>query len=297
MRTQYTNEDIEFLGKYYPIGDWETIFKRFPNLDKKKIYSVCSKRDISANYYERDKSLKSEYYRSAVANRKRWTNEEVQILQDNYAIMPVAELMKLLPNRTYDSIILKAKKLSLISYTKQKQLYSEDDIDFIKSNWELMSDEEMALALNRTRRSVKAVRGNLGLFRQDKEKNHYENLAKYLRGQISRWKKRSLENCNFQCILTGSKDFAIHHIISFNVIVKKFLLEYDLNLKENFEDYTNDELLELSKLFVQYHDQYPLGVCIETNLHLKFHSIYGDINNEKQWNDFIQKFNEGKILH
>ena len=103
MRTQYTNEDIEFLRKYYPIGDWETIFKRFPNLDKKKIYSVCSKRDISANYYERDKSLKSEYYRSAVANRKRWTNEEVQILQDNYAIMPVAELMKLLPNRTYDS--------------------------------------------------------------------------------------------------------------------------------------------------------------------------------------------------
>ena len=58
MRMKYTNEDIEFLKKYYPIGDWDTIFKRFPNLDRKKIYNVCHKRGISANYYERDKSSK-----------------------------------------------------------------------------------------------------------------------------------------------------------------------------------------------------------------------------------------------
>lgn len=34
MRMKYTNEDIEFLKKYYPIGDWDAIFKRFPNLDR-----------------------------------------------------------------------------------------------------------------------------------------------------------------------------------------------------------------------------------------------------------------------
>ena len=297
MRMKYTNEDIDFLKKYYPIGDWDTIFIRFPNLDKEKIYNVCHKHGISANYYERDKSQKIEYYQRMVSNRKKWTNEEVEILQNNYSIMPVADIMKLLPGRTYDSIIEKAKKLSLKSYIRQQQLYSKDDIDFIESNWELMSDEEMALKLNRTRRAIKAIRGNLGLFRQDKEKNHYESLTKYLRGQLFEWKKQSMESCNFQCVLTGSKDFAIHHIISFNIIVKNFLSQYDIELKDNFEDYTVEELSELSELFVQYHHTYPLGVCVDSNLHMQFHRMYGDINDERQWNSFVQKFNEGKILH
>lgn len=25
--------------------------------------------------------------------------------------------------------------------------------------------------------------------------------------------------------------------------------------------------------------------------------VYGDINDERQWNSFVQKFNEGEILH
>ena len=294
---KYTNEDIDFLKKYYPIGDWDTIFTRFPNLDKEKIYNVCHKRGIPSNYYERDKSQKMKYYQRMVSNRKKWTNEEVEILQNNYSIMSVVDIMKLLPERTYDSIIEKAKKLSLTSYVRQKQLYSKDDINFIESNWELMSDEEIALKLNRTRRAIKAIRGNLGLFRQDKEKNHYENLTKYFRGQLFEWKKQSMESCNFQCVLTGNKDFAIHHIISFNIIVKNFLSQYDIELKDNFEDYTAEELSELSKLFIQYHNKYPLGVCVDPNLHMQFHKMYGDINDERQWNSFVQKFNEGKILH
>lgn len=297
MRMKYTNEDIDFLREYYPIGDWDAIFARFPHLDKEKIYNVCYKRGISANYYERDKSLKLEYYKCMALNRKKWTSEEIRILENNYSLMPVADIMKLLPGRTYNAIIEKAKKLSLKSYIRQQQLYSEDDIDFIKSNWELMSDEEMALSLKRTRRAIKAIRCNIGLFRQDMEKNHYESLSKFLRGQISRWKKQSMEKCNFQCVLTGSKDFAIHHIISFNIILRNFLSEYNIILKDNFEDYTTDELDNLSGLFLEYHSNYPLGVCVEKDLHILFHKMYGDINNQEQWDSFVQKFMEGKILH
>lgn len=297
MRTKYTDDDIEFLKIYYPIGDWATIFTRFPNLDKEKIYNVCHKRGISAHYYERDKSLKVEYYQRMLSNRKKWTSDEIEILKNNYSLMPIVDIMKMLPGRTYDAIINKAKKLSLKSYIRQQQLYSADDICFIKSNWETMSDEEMAILLGRTRRAIKAVRNNIGLFRQDMEKSHYENLLKFLRGQIYQWKRDSMENCNFQCVLTGSKNFEIHHIISFNIIVKNFILEYDITLKDNFEDYTTNELNNLSKMFLQYHNTYPLGVCIDKNLHTLFHKMYGDINNEEQWNNFVQKFNEGKILH
>lgn len=297
MRTKYTDDDIEFLKIYYPIGDWDAIFARFPNLDKEKIYNVCHKRGISANYYERDKSLKVESYQRMLSNRKKWTSDEIEILQNNYSFMPIIDIMKMLPGRTYDAIINKAKKLSLKSYIRQQQLYSEDDICFIKSNWETMSDEEISILLGRTRRAIKAVRNNIGLFRQDMEKSHYENLLKFFRGQIYQWKRDSMENCNFQCVLTGSKNFEIHHIISFNIIVKNFLLEYDITLKDNFEDYTTNELNNLSKMFLQYHNTYPLGVCIDKNLHVLFHKMYGDINNEEQWDNFVQKFNEGKILH
>lgn len=297
MRTKYTDEDIEFLRKYYPVGDWDAIFKRFPSLSKDQIYNVCHKRGISANYYERDKSLKSYYYKCMVKNRKKWTSIEEEVLKNNYSSMPIADIMRLLPGRTYDAIALKAKKMSLNSYVRQQQLYSNDDIDFIISNWKLMSDEEMALSLNRTRRSIKAMRNNLGLFRQDTEKCHYEDLTKFLRGQIYQWKKRSMENCNFKCVLTGSKDFAIHHIISFNIIIKDFISEYDIAVKDDFEDYTVDELNKLSEDFVKYHDKYCLGVCVEKSLHMTFHKMYGDINDEEQWNLFVKKYNEGEILH
>jgi hypothetical protein len=297
MRTKYTNEDIDFLKKYYPIGDWDAIFARFPNLDKEKIYNVCHKRGISANYYERDKLLKAESYKTSIQNRKKWNDNEIEILINNYSIMPVVDIMKLLPERTYDSIVLKAKKLSLKSFIRQQQLYSDNDIVFIESNWQCMSDEEMAIALNRTRRAIKAARNNIGLFRQDKEKTHYENLTKFLRGQISQWKKQSIKECGFKCVLTGSKDFAIHHIISFNVIVKNFISEHNIVLKDNFEDYTTIELNKISDMFLQFHNTYPLGVCVEKNLHMKFHQMYGDINTEEQWHIFVDKFNKGEILH
>lgn len=297
MRNKYIDEDIEFLRKYYPVGDWDSIFARFPNLTKDQIYNVCHKRGISANYYDRDKSLKSDYYKNMIKNRSKWSSSEVEILKNNYSIMSISDIMELLPNRTYDAIALKAKKLSLVSYTRQQQLYSDNDIAFIESNWQRMSDEEMAVVLNRTRRAIKAVRGAIGLFRQDKEKNHYENLNKFLRGQIYQWKKQSAEKCNFQCILTGSKNFVIHHIISFNIIFKNFISECDVKLKDSFEDYTTDELDNIADLFLEHHNKYPLGVCIEKNLHMKFHQMYGDINNEEQWNVFVEKFNKGEILH
>lgn len=141
------------------------------------------------------------------------------------------------------------------------------------------------------------MRCEIGLFRQDKESNHYKNLNKFLRGQISQWKKRSAEECNFQCVLTGSKNFDIHHIISFNTILKNFMQECNVILKENFEDYTNEELYNISTSFLEYHNQYPVGVCIEKSLHMKFHQMYGDINNYEQWNMFVDKFNKGEILH
>lgn len=296
-RIKYTEDDIEFLREYYPKGDWESILNRFPGSTKEKIYNVCHKRGISANYYDRDKEYKKEYYEASIANRKKWTNSEIDILEKKYSLIPVEDVMKLLPGRSYNSIILKANKLFLNSYVRGKQLYSKDDIDFIKNNWKLMSDQEIAQKLNRTSRAIKAMRCELFLFRQDKEKTNYQNLSKFLRGQLHQWKKESMEACNYACILTGSKEFEIHHIISFNTIVRNFIDMSSIVVKENFDDYTQDELSEISELFIEEHKKYSLGVCVEKKLHMLFHQIYGDINDQSQWNDFILRFKEGKLSY
>lgn len=293
MRYKYTDEDIEFLKEYYPKRDWDSIFKRFPILGKDQIYNICHKRGIHAD----GNSRSQEDCVKSAANRRKWTPEEDFILINNYENIPLTEICNLLPNRSYNAIVIHAQKLNLISYNKTKQLYTEDEIEFIKNNWHTMSDEEIAQKLHRTARAIKATRNNLKLFKQDKNHCHYENLLKFLRGQITQWKKASMEACNYECMITKSKDFEIHHLISFNTIVKEFIDEYNIETKETFEDYSNDELSFIAKSFIEKHNKYPLGVCVEENLHNLFHHIYGDINDEFQWNDFVEKINKGQISY
>ena len=48
-------------------------------------------------------------------------------------------------------------------------------------------------------------------------------------------------------------------------------------------------------LFQKTHDKYPLGVCVDLNIHKIFHKIYGSGGNtEEQWNRFVEDFNNHK---
>lgn len=65
---RFTDGDIEFLKKYYPIGDWENIEKRFPDVPKTSILTKASKLGIRADkFYE-----------------NRWTEDELNILCKYY---------------------------------------------------------------------------------------------------------------------------------------------------------------------------------------------------------------------
>lgn len=54
-------------------------------------------------------------------------------------------------------------------------VWTNDEIEFIKSNWEVMGDKELSVKLNRTFRAVKAKRSELGLFRKSKGISHNIN--------------------------------------------------------------------------------------------------------------------------
>ena len=40
INNKYSNDDIEFLKIYYPLGDWDSIFKRFPTATKQNIFHL-----------------------------------------------------------------------------------------------------------------------------------------------------------------------------------------------------------------------------------------------------------------
>ena len=65
---------------------------------------------------------------------------------------------------------------------------------------------------------------------------------------------------------------------------------------QNLEDYTKKELDEIIQLFLVVHDKYPLGVCIDKDLHKLFHEIYGVGGNvSEQWDDFVRRYKNNEF--
>lgn len=289
MRYNYTKEDIDFLKIYYPTGDWDKIKERFPQLTETAIYRKMQRLGIKSNNLHRKTFDISRI-------RKNWTNEETKIIYENYENIPLEELLLLLPNRTINSIKAFAKRHNLVSYNhKNRNIWNDNEINYIKNNWKLVPDKIIAENLNRTFRAVKAKREELGFYRQDMTTNTYPTLAKYLRGQNQKWKNDSMKNCCYKCVLTGSKDFEIHHLYGVSNIINDILNIYEEYKDKEFSEYTDYNLSFLLGKFLEEQSKYPLGECIDKKLHVLFHSMYGQYyNTPEQWYKFKNDYMNGK---
>lgn len=142
-----------------------------------------------------------------------------------------------------------------------------------------------------------AQRNKLGFYRIKKDYSNYSNLDKFFRGHIQQWKIDSMIACQYRCVFSGSKDFAIHHIYGFNIILKEvyeILDSKNLLKSTKVEDYTKEELNYFLSIFNRIHSKYPLGVCVRKDIHDLFHNIYGSGGNTiEQWNEFCKEINNG----
>lgn len=287
MRYKYTDEDIVFLKNNYPIGNWDEIFKRFPNLTKSCIHKKCHRLGIKFDMTY--KSINTDF-----KNRKRWTNDELRILKENYSHIPIENMLLLLPNRSIDSIRQCARKNGLSSYTRLNSLWSTFELDYIRNNWISVPDKIMAEHLGRTFRSVKAKREELGFFRQNIDDYSYPTLSKFLRGQNQEWKKESMKSCNYKCVLTGSKNFEIHHLYGVSNIINDILNKHVEYKDKDFSDYTDEDLSFILQLFIEEQSKYPLGECVDKKIHVLFHSMYGQYyNTPEQWYKFKKDYLNG----
>lgn len=286
MRYKYTNEDIEFLKENYPIGNWNKITERFPNVSRMAICSKMSKLGIKSNHRPIDKK--------SPKRKLKWTDEEIEILKNKYSNCLAKDITEFLPNRSVYDIRTKAVSLGLKSHYSIFNKWIQEDEQYIIDNWELEPDRVMAVKLNRTFRSVKWKREELGLYRRDMNANTYPTLSKYLRGQNQKWKVDSMKQCNYQCVLTGSKDFEIHHLYGVSNIIEDMFRENKDLYKESFSDYTEKELSFILAKFLEIQNNYPLGECIDKKLHILFHSLYGQYyNTPEQWHRFKEDYLKG----
>ena len=144
-------------------------------------------------------------------------------------------------------------------------------------------------------RSVKWKQEELHLFRKEMNNQSYPTLAEYLRGQNQKWKNDSMENCNYKCVLTNSKNFEIHHLYGVSNIVNDILNQYPQYKNKNFDDYSNEDLDFLRIKFLEEQSKYPLGECIDKKLHVLFHSLYGQYyNTPEQWYRFKEDYLKGE---
>jgi hypothetical protein len=118
------------------------------------------------------------------------------------------------------------------------------------------------------------------------------NLNKRLRSWITKWVKQSKINCNYKCIFTGSKQYDVHHLKSYNEIIKEALKELNYDLKS---EYLSEEFINIKNKVVELHNNYPLGVCITNKIHILFHQLYTKEASIDDFYEFKKRYELGEF--
>lgn len=132
-------------------------------------------------------------------------------------------------------------------------------------------------------------------YSMNRRENATSHIFAYLRNYIDDWKRSSMKNCNYKCVLTGGKFDAVHHLYSFNLIAKESFLNTNLDIRPEVSQYSDDELKVLISEIQSLHVKYGRGVCLRKDVHSLYHSIYGFVNNSEQFEEFKSRWFSGEF--
>lgn len=127
-------------------------------------------------------------------------------------------------------------------------------------------------------------------------KDGRSDLHDYLRKQLKEWKKESIKQCEYKCVITHNRFDVVHHLYGFDKIFEEAFLELNLKIHENISDYTDDELKLIKNKILELHFKYPLGVCLSNKVHDRFHELYGfGKNTPEQFEEFKKRWYKGEF--
>ena len=327
VNNHISKDEWDKIAVLYENGLNNEIFKIHPELSLQALYSKMSKMNIRSglrNYWsDEDIRVIKDFYKEkgldyvydAISHRHTkdaietyalkelgihnsehfWTDKETALFQSIYSSLPIDAVLDMFPNRTLESLRNRAKLLDLPSFYTLDTYWSDEENDFLINNWKSMSDVQISKYINRNPMSIKDRRHLLGLYRINKKYLGYESLKKLLRARTWNWKQDSMKACNYRCVLTEDKNFHIHHLYGFSDIFNIFVDKNNLT-EAKITSYSFEELEDICNEFVQFHDTYPLGVCVREDLHVLFHTIYGKHNNTpEQWDEFVDLYKTDKL--
>lgn len=314
---RWTNEEIEYLKENYMTTDWNDILINIPNHNKQNIISKASQLKLKREIYywndddirilksgykdklstnEIQKKLNNKFSIEAIStkasklglkNKEKWSNEEVNILIDNYSKLDMIDICHLLPNRSRDSIIAYANKLNL----KHKTFWSKKELDFLILNHKLMSDEEIGNYLDRTKDAVRGKRFIEKLYHPITPAT-YNYLSEFIRKRNKKWKLQSARNCSFKCVITGKRFQHIHHLYGMNMILNETLEDLKFTPNVTIKELSDKDLNTILSHFYDVQSKYPLGICLTKEIHKQFHDEYGyGDNTPEQFQEFLNKYN------
>lgn len=229
---------------------------------------------------------------------RKWTVDEENILKENYSKVSLNTLFAMLPNRSFSSIRGKAKAMGLLSKFYLDAIYTNEEIDFLKSNYVEKDNYELAKILNRTPLAIAQKLYLLDLHRPvEIHKDAYRNLMHFTRNRLRMWRDEVREQFNYTCQVTGKRsNIVVHHIRGFNLLFNETIDVLNFPLYDSLTEYSDEQLNLFIDKFFEIQESYNQYICITETIHKLFHSIYGYGNNTlEQWNDFINNYKAEKI--
>lgn len=122
------------------------------------------------------------------------------------------------------------------------------------------------------------------------------SLTSYLKKCIVPWKKESMMNSGYKCVICGEKFEDVHHTYNFYNIMMESLDELGLKLENSIQKYTEEQLKQIETLVLQKHKVYP-GVCLCRYHHTLYHKEFGLLNNTpSQFTEFLSRIKSGEII-
>ena len=288
-KKHYCSKECMYDDMRWCISDIEVLRNNYRKIPTKDIQNMLSK------HYS-VKAIRSYAVRLGLAKTRIWSEEERQILIDNYEIVPMCDILKLLPRRTIPSIVDMAGILHLTSYFNKNRMYTKEDDEFLKSNYLQMSNFELSQKLNRTEKAIEQRLYLLSLYRpREIKKDGYIDLCQFMRARLYMWANEVRKQNNYTCCVSGKhSNLIIHHCRSFNLLFNETIDTLDFPIYDNFEQYTDKELLLFVETFFDLQEYYHEYVCINEEIHILFHKNYGyGDNTQEQWEEFVAKYKSG----
>ncbi|MEG2056831.1 MAG: NUMOD3 domain-containing DNA-binding protein [Romboutsia sp.] len=306
---------------FYYDSKWKKLSAQCKNC-KKGVYKGKEVTDIKKWYDERDNFFKS-----------KWSFKDIKWMYDNYLSITKQELLdyfdNTIPYKTLTNIIYKwglKKTIKNDNWSKKeieslKKYYPDKEQTFLESffkdrSWVSIKMKASKLGIQRTDEALFTIRSesHIGIkpseearrkmsqSRKGKNNPNWKgncHIVPHFRSQLYEWKLDSLKSTDYKCYFTAihNDDLQIHHVNkNFIDIMEESFIKCGLSLKENIEDYSNEELDSLNKCFLDLHYQYGLGVPMQEYIHKSFHSIYGHTNNTpEQFKQFESMYKIGMI--